>query len=151
MEINNTISFKLIVSIIISFVLGVINIFLGTYLSVVCYSLTIINIFSIIFIVVNTMILTDKTIAMTVIKISSFLISSFVSEIFMMDKYYFKICEFVYNVPNVRDELGFFVSSFLLVKIILFSIISTILISLFILFLKNKIQAKNRSIHHGEE
>lgn len=151
MESNNTSSFKLIVSIIISFVLGVINIFLGTYLSVVCYSLTIINIFSIILIVINTMILTDKTIALTVIKISSFLISSFVSEIFMMDKYYFKICEFVYNDPNAGDELGFFVSSFLLVKIILFSIISTILISLFILFLKNKIQTKNRAIHHGEE
>lgn len=151
MEIKNTISFKLIVSIIISFVLGVINIFLGTYLSVVCYSLTIINIFSIIFIVVNTMILTDKTIALTAIKISSFLISSFISEIFMMNKYYFKICEFVYNESNAGDELGFFVSSFLLVKITLFFIISTILISLFILFLKNKIQAKNRAIHHGEE
>lgn len=150
MESNNTSSFKLIVSIIISFVLGIINIFLGTYLSVVCDSLIIINIFLIVFIVVNTMILTDKTIALTVIKISSFLITSFISEIFMMNKYYFKICEFVYNDSNVRDELGFFVSSFLLVKIILFSIISTILISLFIPFLKSKIQTKNRFIHHEE-
>ncbi len=146
MKIDNKDSFKLIISIVIGFILGIVNIFLGTYVFVSSQSLNIIYIYSLILVIVNGIILIDKKITLVVIKISSFLLSSFISEIFVINKYYVKICEFVYNDNdlNAGDGLGAFILVFLLVEITIFSIIVTFLISLLIL-LKSKIQTKKQT------
>lgn len=146
MKIDNKDSFKLIISIVICFILGIVNIFLGTYVFVSSQSLNIIYIYSLILVIVNGIILIDKKITLVVIKISSFLLSSFISEIFVINKYYVKICEFVYNDNdlNAGDGLGAFILVFLLVEITIFSIIVTFLISLLIL-LKSKIQTKKQT------
>ena len=75
MKIDNKDSFKLIISIVIGFILGIVNIFLGTYVFVSSQSLNIIYIYSLILVIVNGIILIDKKITLVVIKISSFLLS----------------------------------------------------------------------------